>query len=325
MTRNRETQASGELKLADLQAEEGRKQQELQGVNFGNDGVSQKLLDLREGLQSVENAYSKLQARCKTMPKRIQTLEGRIFKLEEMIATENAQNLGEKGQEEIKRVQELKELREKLGEEQSSFDKLSAEIASMRPLLGKLNDEINQSEYNERRMDKDLDMLRNKVTHLSKPVASQDPSFNWGAKLPDVVALINRNSSKFRKLPIGPLGRCIKLVQETYSVNGDTVNVVRAVEAVIGKVQGMFWCDNAADQQLLLRLVSDAKLPQVRTVKQPFLDEVYSGVPMPPASDSYVRVMDTIVCDPPSVMNVSAYRFVRENPAFELNYLENRS
>jgi hypothetical protein len=303
---NRQIQADFEAKLAGLIAEEARLAAELQSVGQSSDDVLTKLTELREKMQVEDLAFEKAQRALKAHPKKIAALDQRIEKLEVSLANEAKNALGGPDKEELKRIELLKEYREALSAAQTDFDKATFEVGELRAALSAAGDELAKYDSRERTLDKSDENLRTQIAYLSRPQSSQDPSFNWGAKLPDVVTLIQRNSSKFRKEPIGPLGRCIKLVQEFQTVRGSSLNVVRAVESILGKMLPVFWCDNFEDMHLLMRLVNDAKLPPVRCHVQKFQDDVYSEIAnaAPRPSDSYVRVIDAFTCEPKSVLNV---------------------
>lgn len=306
LERNRATQAEAEAKLVSLESEEVRVANELMNAGTGSDDILGKLTELREELQNKEQEYEKQQRLVKSMPKRISVLEQRMEKLEKTLATEVANAVGGPNKEELKRLEQLKQLREQLGAAQAEFEAAAHEAGELRGALSRLNDEVAQHEHAERRLDKEGENLRNKLKMLTRPAQSQDPTPLWGAKMPDIVYLIERNSSKFRKTPIGPLGRCIKLVQETHTVRGgQSLNVVRSVESILGKLLANFWCDNYTDLHTLQRLISDSKLPPVKGIVYPFSDEQYSDIMLPPPSDQYVRVFDTFTCEPKSVLNVS--------------------
>jgi DNA repair exonuclease SbcCD ATPase subunit len=241
--------------LTEKVSEETRLAHELQIIDRASDDVSVKLTEAREEMQEAELHHSKLVRDCNQIPKKITPIEKRIVGLEELIATEQARAMGEQGKEELERVQQLKDLREQLNLTQHKFDSLSSETLELQSVLTRCNEEIGSADAQERRMDKELAQLRTQAANLAKPTANKDPSFLWGNNLPDVVQLIERNKNKFAKVPIGPLGRCIKLKHEEYTVRGGVVNVVRAMESLLGKVFALFWCDNYNDVQTLNKLV----------------------------------------------------------------------
>jgi DNA repair exonuclease SbcCD ATPase subunit len=122
--------------------------------------------------------------------------------------------------------------------------------------------------------------------------------------MPKILGLIRQNRSKFKKAPIGPLGAHIKLGQKKVQLNGEEVTVDLPVEAILKGLLSCFWCDNYQDSKTLQGLLNSSRLQQVRTIVQPFRDQVYEGLQLPSQSDAYVRLMDTIQCEPVGVWNV---------------------
>jgi hypothetical protein len=82
----------------------------------------------------------------------------------------------------------------------------------------------------------------------------------FGQNIPRILELINKNKHLFSKLPIGPIGNCIKLIDQKWA---------DPVEYLLNRYLGVFLCDSAADRKMLDALCTDnqIKKPQIITTR----------------------------------------------------------
>ncbi len=301
--RNREKLKIGEQKLVAMEAEEKRLAEQIRQAGSGNDELSFRLTEMREQHQALFSEHAKVAKRVSETPKKIDTLDKRIKKLQEAIALEQAKAIGDKGAEEIERHNKLVQARQELENVQKKSDDLTSELSELKSTVSRTQNESSTIASQERNADREVARLRAAVANSSS--ATKDPASLWGSHLIKVRDLIKKHAREFRRPPIGPLGTCIKLRQSTFTVNGQTLDVTVVMELQLAKLLPCFWCDNHDDNMTLQRLVDAERVgPPIRTLVQAFRDTVYNDLVMPAEHKDYVRMMDCLECEPRGVFNV---------------------
>jgi chromosome segregation ATPase len=299
--RNLEKLRAAEERLAAKTAEEQRLAETLRDVARSNEDLQFKIVEFREQDAELSKVYEKVLRSSKTIPEKVSVLEKRIKLLQSDISKAKAKSMGERGGEEMRRFEKLNDARDKHSEAQTSLAALTGELKGLKVTLAQKREELASLAGAEQQAERDMTKARNTYANCSS--ANKDPAALWGQHMPRVRELIKKHARDFKRAPIGPLGMHIRLERDEFDVNGIRVSAAMVIEQVLGKLLGCFWCDNHDDNRRLRQLL-DAERLQVRTVVQPFRDDIYSDLTEPAENKDYVRLRDCIACEPAAVFNV---------------------
>ena len=115
--------------------------------------------------------------------------------------------------------------------------KLKAEIKQDDMDISALN-----KQHNERKSDLDQARQHLKILEGSK----KEKLSVYGTNMPEVVAAIQKNKSRFSEMPIGPLGLSVKLIKEEWW---------SVCENLFGKVLNGFLVTDYKDQKVLQEIL----------------------------------------------------------------------
>ena len=90
-----------------------------------------------------------------------------------------------------------------------------------------------------------------------------------GEKIPRLVAEIQANWSKFRKLPLGPLGAHIELAP------GVNEAKAKLIDKELSQILNNFLVDNFADRKQLEAMAARCGIRDLKVIACEFSDEVY--------------------------------------------------
>lgn len=211
-----------------------------------------EIQDLRtEKNQDIRN----LDQKCKTIrqaikdhEKRVQALEKKVSKEKSNIAAHEAelktiqQDSGSK-ESKVRTLREVKDKILSLSEFISNVtvDASVDEIARVEAELASLKSQIDavETRYND---------LINRKNNLQR--SSNSGLEGYDQNMRSLINTIEANKSKFKNVPIGPLGRYIELTQPEWSP---------LLEGYFSNLLDAFIVDNQADNDLLMRFIKDAR------------------------------------------------------------------
>ncbi|KAL5481928.1 hypothetical protein EMCRGX_G022203 [Ephydatia muelleri] len=165
---------------------------------------------------------------------------------------------------------------------ESSSDKKSSEIAGNEEKVRQLADDVSKCEEEIRRLQS----------------SRKDRLEAFGQWMPRLVAALQQNQSRFRKLPKGPIGALMKLKDYRWAM---------AVEQVVGYRNLIsFVCDNHDDEVILRRLVNentrDVRGPRPDIIVTRFTGREYDVSQSAPQC-SYPTVLQMLEVPDPDIQN----------------------
>lgn len=150
-----------------------------------------------------------------------------------------------------------------------------------------------------RKYQQSLDIKRKQIGDARQKIeqakrSTDNPAFKWGRQMPALLDAIERNQSRFRIVPIGPIGMELKLKESKWG---------QAVDAALGSILSYFIVDsNGYDEKILKELGNRVGMNTVNVILQKYENNRYDIRGDLPQD---VRTVEaTVTCSSPMVFNV---------------------
>lgn len=223
---------------------------------------NQKVSQLVAGFRHAVKECQKVAIEIKSSQQRIQTLGNEIVEMDQNIQNskldmERAESEHFKGQEQ---KSALVGTRSTLVEEEKSLRSEITGLEEEQQTCGNedynLRDEVNRSREEVNRCDRDVEQKKREFAHIDQTIKNANQLTKFGPYVPFLENKIRQHQHRFEVVPVGPIGRFVKVHDESW------VPVIE--EAVGARFLTSYIVNSYRDQKLMMSLLSDrGQRPQV--------------------------------------------------------------
>ncbi|KAF3700930.1 Structural maintenance of chromosomes protein 6 [Channa argus] len=262
------------------------------------DSLSEDRLKLKEQVKVISKAHKEQElVYFRALNKLKQSEQEQNLLQEKLNKSKASISLNSEGETEYaKRQKNLCGLKEQLAELENKCSQLNQEIKSKHQALFKGKEERDKLRLEERNVQASYE---SKLKRKNQLFASQSNILKrFGDHVPNLLGSIEEaySTGRFLKKPIGPIGTCISLKDQTLAV---------AVECCLRSFMKAFCCDNYKDEAVLQDLMSryypKGSRPQI--IVSPFSEKVYNIHGRRICHPEYPSVLDTITATSPVIIN----------------------
>jgi len=261
--------------------------------------LTEKIKEVKEEIDSLENEKNRhnkelrnKQNAIKDVEKRKSHAQQRLANVKKALDEEKAKIEQNTQAEKELREREIQTKKQKLVDLKEEYDRTNQMLQKENEELGKLEAEYHQVDSSIRdAMTKKLQ----KEQQLKKlKEQKQNRARAFGEKMPEIIALIDKNKSLFSMAPIGPIGMRLSLKDNKWAT---------AVESAIASSLNSFIVNSHEDEQKLKELLKKNQLPPVSLIVTPFQNTVYAIQSSKIPSSSLTTMLGIVEADHPMVIN----------------------